>query len=61
MYKLEGWRRNELGLKSLWEFLSGVERWGGSVANISEHRLLHNEKSCILEIENQKSNNCQTI
>ena len=42
-------------------FLSGVERWGGSVANISEHRLLNNEKSCILEIENQKSNNYQTI
>ena len=39
-----------MGLKSPWEFFCGG--WGGSVANISEHRLLHNEKSCILEIEN---------
>ena len=40
-----------MGLKSPWEFFCGG--WGGSVANIIEHGLLHTyEKSCILEIEN---------
>ena len=42
-----------MGLKSPWEFFfvggGGMVRWGGSVANIIEHGLLH---TCILEIEN---------
>ena len=42
MYKLEGWRRNQLVLNHCWSFLWGVGGWGGSVANIIEHGLLHN-------------------
>ena len=53
-----------MGLKSLWEFFVGCGGWGWIglwliLLNMGYYTLY--EKSCILEIENSKSNNYEKI